>query len=207
MLQFASTGNPERELLNKLNAPGRKFTTIISFSLSLSHFNCLLLAILDQASYEDIQDVLREEGSFLKDIQSTDNPTTSDDTDQYYISSSFETFSRHDGHVTPAHSQAPISQYASSTIADRVNPENLGDSTIYTQKASTVYSDETEQDLAGYNLAPKQEESYLNPSETLEQTGRHRLLKPYITSIFSTSYRSGNLSTKRWRRHVQHSRH
>ena len=124
---------------------------------------------MDNATYEDIQDVLEQEGVVLKDNQNNITKTPASEQGEYYISSSFETFSRHDGHVTP--SQAPISQYAQSTIADRINSDYLGDTTIYTQNDSTIYSDETEQDLAGYNLAPKQEESHLNTNETLEQTG------------------------------------
>ena len=121
--------------------------------------------MLDHESYEITMDALQGEGIVLKD-QNDQPPPTSTTNDKYFISEAHETFSRLDGH-----SSRPTG--ASSTAADLIHADHLGETTIYTDQASTIYSDEVDDDHNGmnYQLAPKHETGSFSSSETLVQTG------------------------------------
>ena len=97
--------------------------------------------------------------------------------DKYFVNDEFETFSRHDGYATPSQSQAPISQFAATTtIADPLYTDSLGDSTLVTDQSSTVYTDETDQSNMNYNIAPLKEGTSHTLDETTIQNGKYILI-------------------------------
>ena len=85
---------------------------------------------------------------------------------EYYLGEQFETYSRRDGY-----SQIPSRSVTSKTVSvkDEVYEDHLGDSTICSSQASTIYSDDisTLHDGMHYDLLLQDDESDNESTSTL----------------------------------------
>lgn len=85
---------------------------------------------------------------------------------EYYLGEQFETYSRQDGY-----SQTPSRSATGKTVSikDEIYEDNLGDSTICSSQASTIYSDDisTLHDGMHYDLLLQDDESDNESTSTL----------------------------------------
>ena len=80
--------------------------------------------MLDHESIEKIQNDIKDEGMEFKN--------------EYYLGEQFETYSRRDGFSISTKTHPT----KTSGIHDEVYDDNLGNTTIYSSRSSTIYSDE-----------------------------------------------------------------
>ena len=120
---------------------------------------------MDRESFENITEALERENVILQE-----NPNTSH---QYFVSEEFETFSCRNGFATPSQSHA-VSQSGATTInADSPFKEVFGDSTLRTDQASTIYTDDNQDQIGmNYNVAPLKEGIIPPDDDTLIQNGK-----------------------------------
>ena len=85
---------------------------------------------------------------------------------EYYLGEQFETYSRQDGY-----SQTPSRSATGKTVSvkDEIYDDNLGDSTICSSQASTIYSDDisTIHDGMNYDLLLQDDNSDAESTSTL----------------------------------------
>ena len=112
------------------------------------------------------------------DTKTENQDGQSDIKSEYYLGEQFETYSRHDGY-----SQTPSRPGTSknTSIKDEVYDDHLGDSTICSSQASTIYSDDNNSvhDGMSYDLLLNDDQfetdsnATITDGEPLTQTGKY----------------------------------